>query len=218
LDSVLELAVDGLNFLQHHVWSDVHSDRDFTVSIAVAKIVLEAADHKPGILARQMTEQGGEVRAVYPIRYECWCHNLPKRSRHNLGVRAWNVLILAALSSTADSWGANLFAYFPNFTLTYYNALRTFTQSGVYRSESAAASINHAYASIKLWLLLVHKSSSRRVHADPPGGSLPSPDGCRDTIDALMVWNELWPHFERVVNVFEAEADTGAFSVRWGCF
>lgn len=60
LNSFLGLVDNGLHFLQHHNWADVHSDSDFTASMAVAKMVLEAATHDIEIMAR-FSDQGQEV-------------------------------------------------------------------------------------------------------------------------------------------------------------
>jgi hypothetical protein len=61
IESIRGLADNGFYFLQHHTWSDIQSDNDYTVSIAVAKLVLEAADHDPDILMRHMSDHSGEV-------------------------------------------------------------------------------------------------------------------------------------------------------------
>jgi hypothetical protein len=101
-----------------------------------------------------------------------------------------------------------LLARFQTFVATYYKELRSFTRSGVGRPEYMAANnmINHSYASIKLWLLLSQKLASKRAGVDE--------NDFGKYLDGLMIWNELWPHFERLVNVFEAE-DTGNPSVRF---
>jgi hypothetical protein len=126
-----------------------------------------------------------------------------------LSLRTWNILLIAALSSATEDWGAMLLAHFQTFAVTYYNELRSFTRSGVGRPEYVAANnmINHSYASVKLWLLLSQKLASRRavINGNEAGKYL----------DGLMIWNELWPHFERLVNVFEVDADTGNTSVRF---
>jgi hypothetical protein len=59
--SFLALADDGFYFLQNHTSSELQSDNDFNTSMAVARMVLEAADHDPEIMIRAMTEPG-EVR------------------------------------------------------------------------------------------------------------------------------------------------------------
>jgi hypothetical protein len=133
-----------------------------------------------------------------------------QKSRAATKVVTWNILLLAALSHSSDTWGSNLFTYFPSFTSTYYAAIRSFTQSGVARPESAAATINHIYVSIKLWLLLAQKLAPQRLESTAQSPSLA--DGGENS-DALMVWNELWPHFDRLVNVLEAEVEGGNISV-----
>jgi hypothetical protein len=65
--------------------------------------------------------------------------------------------------------------------------------------ESAVTDINHAYIAIKLWLLLAQAKASA---------------GDGGTVYSLTVWNELWPPFERLVNMLESEIQSGTPSVR----
>lgn len=55
-------AEDGFFFLQNHSWSEVQSENDFAASVAVAKMILQAAEQKPDVILKQMTDSV-EVRA-----------------------------------------------------------------------------------------------------------------------------------------------------------
>ena len=59
-------------------------------------------------------------------------------------------------------------------------------------SESAVADVEHAFIALKLWLLL----------AQTPliDSTLKSPT------DVKVIWNELWPPLEALVNLFEADS------------
>ena len=52
----LSLAEDGFFFLQNHTWSEVQSENDFTASVAVAKMILQAAEQKSDIILKQLAE------------------------------------------------------------------------------------------------------------------------------------------------------------------
>jgi hypothetical protein len=120
--------------------------------------------------------------------------------------------VLAALTNPADTWASLLFAHFSTFSLAYYTLLKPYIQANAGPPDSAAADINHAYASIKLWLLLAQKKSLQTV-VHPKAQSLNSVQEDCGNSAAMMVWTELWPHFESLVNVFEIEAQFGTVSV-----
>lgn len=61
--------------------------------------------------------------------------------------------------------------------------------------EAAITDINHAYISIKVWLIIAQMKASR--------------DGSGCSTEALIVWNELWPPFESLIQFFEAEFRMG---------
>jgi len=119
---------------------------------------------------------------------------LQKSSRPGLSVRPWNILVLSALLDPSGAWVAILFAQLSAFSVAHHAALRGYIQSGTSPPESATTDINHGYIAIKLWLMLAQKKSSR----DDMGN-----------ITALTVWNELWPPFENLMNVFEVESRAG---------
>jgi hypothetical protein len=116
-------------------------------------------------------------------------------------------LALAALSETADTWGVILFQHFHAFCFAYSSSIRPYVQSGTIL-ESAAADINHAYAAIKLWLLLAQKIEHQVNYGFPHAES-----ATNINLATLWVWNELWPHFESLVNVLEVDAQDGNVSV-----
>jgi hypothetical protein len=112
---------------------------------------------------------------------------------------------LTALSNPSETWGSILFAQLSTFSLAHYNSLRLYVQLGTNITESATIDINHAFIAIKLWMMLARKMSGQPSEM---------------TIDIenaeIAVWNELWPIFESLMNVFEMEAEAGSSSVH--CF
>ena len=81
--------------------------------------------------------------------------------------------------------------------------------------DHAHADISYAYASIKLWLLLARKAAAEQPAVSASGG-LQDFEG----YTVKMVWNELWPPFESVIEAFEMDARAGSNSVSvndtWG--
>jgi hypothetical protein len=55
----MALADDGLQFLNNQPWTDPRSENDLHASVAVAKMVLDAADRDPDVMVRAM--EAGEV-------------------------------------------------------------------------------------------------------------------------------------------------------------
>ncbi|RDB21389.1 hypothetical protein Hypma_011626 [Hypsizygus marmoreus] len=118
-----------------------------------------------------------------------------ERSTHtNLRVRAWNMLALSALMEPKENWYTTLLAQLPSFSYAHHAAMRVYAQSTTSASESAMIDINHAYIGIKLWVLLAQKASTSDSAGD---------------LKTFSVWNELWPPFESIINVFEVEARAG---------
>uniref|UniRef100_A0A0W0F9A2 Uncharacterized protein n=1 Tax=Moniliophthora roreri TaxID=221103 RepID=A0A0W0F9A2_MONRR len=127
----LGLASPGLHFLHNYAWSDPRFDKDFAVSIDVARLVLSAGSRDLEIAA---------------------------------------------------------------FALAHHASLRSYTQSSAFITEAAITDINHAYIAIKLWLMLAQRKSKEV--------------GTGNDV-ALKAWDILWPPFETLVNVVEAEAQAG---------
>ena len=65
-DLFLSLADDGFFFLQNHLWSDVQSESDFNASVAVAKMILQAAEQNPDTMLRRMSDSS-EVRKMFNL-------------------------------------------------------------------------------------------------------------------------------------------------------
>ncbi|EGN95947.1 hypothetical protein SERLA73DRAFT_93794 [Serpula lacrymans var. lacrymans S7.3] len=173
------LASSGLYFLQNHVWSSTICDEELSASLAVAKIILRAADFSPTVVPELISD------------------HLEKFSRINTSMRTWNVLTLAALSDTSGQHGTILFPHFSAFTPAYYASLGTYVHARALPPESAVADIDHAYLSIKLWLLLAQTMSLSNDKVDPGALSVAQDD--RADLAIKTVWNELWPPFESIV-------------------
>jgi hypothetical protein len=93
-----------------------------------------------------------------------------------------------------------LFARLSSFSYAYYAVLRPYTQSAISSStvESSTTDINHAFIGMKLWIMLAQKASTINNVGD---------------LNPFSVWNELWPPFEGLIDVFELEARAGQSSV-----
>ncbi|GJJ12125.1 hypothetical protein Clacol_006366 [Clathrus columnatus] len=109
-------------------------------------------------------------------------------NRNPPSVRIWNLVTLASLEQSDSTAGQKLFKLLPTFSYLYAATLR-FASSGSQYDHSALA-VNHAFASVKLWLLLARKCHQARNLARRSEES--------DKAER-QVWNELWPPFERLL-------------------
>ncbi|KAJ7632645.1 hypothetical protein FB45DRAFT_913016 [Roridomyces roridus] len=162
-DLFMALVDPAFYYLQNRIWTDIQSENDFSASLAVGKVILQAAAYNSSI----------------------WQTRLPA-----LNVRGWSIIVLAALMDGASNPINSLLELLPAFSTTHHAVLRAYTQSPLNTLESATADLNHAYIAIKLWLLL-------------------SSAGDADNSVSLMVWNELWPSLGAMIEVLEAEYQSG---------
>lgn len=105
-------------------------------------------------------------------------------------VRAWNILLLGVLSDPADTHIRVLLPQLNVFTAAYYRCLGTYVLEGTTPSESVVADVEHAFIALKLWLLLAQ---------------MPLANPTRESPSVKTIWNELWPPFEALVNLFKAD-------------
>jgi len=117
----------------------------------------------------------------------------------------WNVLLLAALLHKNPGPGAFLMKHFPAFVTAYRESLAA-SSSVTLGIVSAAANINHCYASVKLWLLL------ERMLSQIPG----SLDGNTLIPRAMpfVIWNDLWTPFLDLITAYETDVSKGQNMVR----
>lgn len=176
LPSLLHLVESGLYFLHNHIWSDVGSENDFMALLDVGRLVLEVARHDPSVMQR-------------------FSHYASEKSAHEYTtVRAWNMLALAALMEPSAKWSAMLFAQLHNCSYAHRTVLRVHGHSGAISVETSTADINHAYITIKLWMMLAQKMSVNSQAS---------------SLAPSAVWNELWPPFEYLLSALENEARAG---------
>ena len=122
-------------------------------------------------------------------------HLVSKKSAHEyITARAWNILALAALMEPNANWSVMLFTQLRNCSYAHRTALRLHGQSGGISVEPSTADVNHAYITIKLWMMLAQKMSVDSQASD---------------VTPFAVWNELWPPFESLLDALESEARTG---------
>ncbi|KAE9396073.1 hypothetical protein BT96DRAFT_997116 [Gymnopus androsaceus JB14] len=174
----MALAAPGAYFLYNHAWTDVRTDNDFQASLTVAKMLLQVSNLDPHVF-NKFVDYGVE-----------------KTGRENTSVRAWNILLLAVLQDSSEGWIDSVFSHLTAFSSAHHSALRPYiTRPGAQVPEAAITDINHAYISIKVWLIVAQMKASR--------------DGSGCSTEALIVWNELWPPFESLIQFFEAEFRMG---------
>ncbi|KAF7304918.1 hypothetical protein MKEN_01206100 [Mycena kentingensis (nom. inval.)] len=137
----LQTIVDnGFFYLQNHVWADTRSENDFTASLAIGKLVLQAATTNSSLYSRmaEPTDRPGKP---------------------GLSVRSWNLIVLAVLLEKSDRHIQHMFDIFPTLSNLHHNVLRPYSQSSA-GLDTATADINHAYIAIKLWLLLAQRKAA----------------------------------------------------------
>lgn len=186
--SIAKLGADGIAYLQARALQGGNAEAEVNVSLSIAKLVLHGL------------EIDGE-----PI-HQLFLEQPPEKSARLLSIHVWNVLLLTTLSHKFTRSGVLLMGHFPTFVIAYREAL-TLTSSATQGLVSAAANINHCYASVKLWLLL-----DVMLSQDPE-----SPDGRAAVSKAgpFVIWNELWPPFSNLINAHEADVPRGQNMPLW---
>lgn len=129
-------------------------------------------------------------------------------------MRAWNALALESLQSGAEGKPAvQLFENFASFSATYHISLRAHTLTLGLSPEMTSSEINQAFIAIKLWLLLSRKCTEEAQAIDNDE-MLPLAVYVLEDRNASLVWNELWPPFERLISLSETDAEMGDLTVR----
>ncbi|KAI0324520.1 hypothetical protein GY45DRAFT_1288775 [Cubamyces sp. BRFM 1775] len=185
LESQIRLADDGLGFLYDEGALEASVQLDFGAMQAIAKMVMQGAELHPTLLG--------------------------SLAKNTMTVRAWDILLIGALSRPSGAAATTLLKHFTAFTLAYSTSLNTYHTPSMLDSpdaqDRAHADISYAYASIKLWLLLARKAAAEQPAVSASGG-LQDFEG----YTVKMIWNELWPPFESVIEAFEMDARAGSNS------
>jgi len=162
-------------------YSEVH----FSATILAADLILETTKPDPGFIQQQFALVNEKIGKSAPP------------------VRAWNSLVLAALSEPSAPVTMNLFSSFRSFASTYAQSLQSLV-SPVF-SETAYNDLNQAFTAVKLWMLLCKVKKGL--------GSLPgstddvvlttstriSMEEAEELSMEKTVWNELWPPFKSML-------------------
>ncbi|EJD06034.1 uncharacterized protein FOMMEDRAFT_119510 [Fomitiporia mediterranea MF3/22] len=189
--SLSRLGADALFFLQNLSFSDIQSLYGIQASRSASTVILRAGSVDRGLLYRYLGDNASE-----------------RSNRHTLTVRAWNALVLEALQSSPE-WkpAAQLFDNLSSFSASYHSSLRAQIQGFGLPPDLTASDVNQAYVAIKLWLLLSRTCSEEaRITND---GMPSAADHMLEDRNASLVWNELWPPFERLVNLLESDTEVG---------
>lgn len=123
--------------------------------------------------------------------------------------------IEALESKIIDKPASWLFRLLSTFCARYSISLRANVHTTGLPPDMMASDVNQAFIAIKLWLILARKCAeeSRDDDDSSPNGadaSLPK----YENHNAHLVWNELWPPFERLVGLSEVDAEIGELTVR----
>lgn len=138
---------------------------DFQGYVAVAKLILSVTNINSSFIGQVMSGD----------------------NKNPPSIRVWNLLTLATLEHSDPVVAWKLFELLPTFSFLHTITLR-FANQGHY--DHSALAVNHAFASVKLWLLLArvcHKTTKldrRNEESDRA---------------ERQVWNALWPPFESLL-------------------
>jgi hypothetical protein len=171
-------AEDALNYLTSYSFSESYSQDDFTASLLVARLILHVSTKEPGLLGDMLSSP----------------------SRSQLPLRAWNMLVLEALRQPLQTSTIDVFVQLSTFSQVYSATLQACManmSSPVFSAiaESPDGDVNHAYAAVKLWILLARK---RAWHQGSGASSAPLDHGIEQDLAEFRVWNEIWPPFQRL--------------------
>ncbi|KAL5490495.1 hypothetical protein ACEPAI_5328 [Sanghuangporus weigelae] len=185
------LGNDAMFFLQSST-SDFQAHHSLLVSQAASLLVIHAETRNKGLLYRYLGENSHE-----------------RNGRHSLSVRAWNALALESLQiGTEGNPAIQLFETFSMFSATYHTSLRAHSLTLGLPPDMTSSEINQAFVAIKLWLLLARKCSEEAQGIDSDA-VLSTINYASEDRNASLVWNELWPPFERLVFLSETDAELG---------
>ncbi|KAF8636667.1 hypothetical protein AX17_003473 [Amanita inopinata Kibby_2008] len=159
----LGLVDNALHFLQNYEWPEAKTEDAFTASLSAAKIVWRAASDDMRVI-NKIADFGSE-RSI----------------SIDFAIRAWNVVVLAALKQPDTTSAAALLSLLKFFSNIQFGALRAYIHSDLAYWDPATTNINHAYIAIKLWILVAEKAASGQGEGETA---------------VSRVWNELWPPFE----------------------
>lgn len=85
-----------------------------------------------------------------------------------------------------------------SFGISYFNTVNSLSEqlasNGL--SRNAGSEVSHAYAAIKLWLLLAQRAGDGRRDQVVVGL-----EGAGSDIQQRRIWNEAWPPFERLLGL-----------------
>ncbi|TDL27495.1 hypothetical protein BD410DRAFT_782583 [Rickenella mellea] len=184
-EDVLRLGADGFLLLQSSPQPDFPIQRDLATLLTVCSLVLWASEYDTEFITRHVHEQATD-----------------RTTKAALSVRSWNLLALNALQSPTRGHALTLLDHLSSFSATYYLSLRMAVHSSGLPPDISSYDVNQAFFAIKLWLLLSQKCGRNEttISNEQPWDE----DG-----DTGLVWNELWPAFERLLTLSQMDAETG---------
>ncbi|KAF8522278.1 hypothetical protein BU17DRAFT_44873 [Hysterangium stoloniferum] len=187
-----QLGVDALSYLSYPTYRETYRQAEFTACRTCAECFLHASSYNHSFLVQSVS---GEA------------------AFGSVSVRVWNLITLAGLETPSPDGAQKLLTLLPNFVAVFASSLRL-PLSGVL-NDSAALSVNHAFASVKLWILLARRSCSDMESSIIAAHPVES-DGAE-----RLVWNELWPPFERLLVQSLSNLSSGEkpplLSFIWSC-
>ncbi|KAF5358295.1 hypothetical protein D9756_001552 [Leucocoprinus leucothites] len=148
--SFVDLVEGGSYWLDHYLWAEGQTEKDFYASLAVARMIFQAMSYDASVLQR--ISDGTERHGRPQLR----------------SMRAWNVLAIAALSDGAETfWATQLFKQLKAFSATYFNVLSSHLKAGGLILDTASGDINQVDVAIKLWLMIARKSQDSCRYGEP---------------------------------------------------
>jgi len=170
-----QVATDALLSMHSPPLTDRYTSVNFSIFLNTAELILRVTAQDTSFLKEQLAE----VSTRFP-----------------LPVRAWNALALVAFQTPKLT--PPLMDLFSEAMLAHCTALRPLvTLSSLSMAESAPSDLTHAYASIKLWLLLARQRNQST--APDLEETIVWVGVIQDEGIERRIWNQLWPSFEAVL-------------------
>lgn len=132
-----------------------------------------------------------------------------KHTRVRFPLKIWNILGLSALRASTLSCAVTFLHYFYDFTLDYHHSLLFHRQTLISLQEVQVSEVNNAYVALKIWLLLARKTFSLHPGRETSEALavIFSSSKMDENVCTKLIWNELWPPFERLLQSGDSYPD-----------
>lgn len=131
---------------------------------------------------------------------------IPALMGSEITVRTWNFLLFSILTMDWSDSGLNLWRALSRFSQSYNKMIQSMMSSPrTLLQDTTSIDISNALLSMRLWMLLVQQICDQSALSTVVGHVMD-----RDHCERLL-WNEIWPPFERLLSVSISLHDSEEF-------